>query len=106
MVYESRKTFSALVAFCKGAEPPPPPPVAEVVFYPLQDPRKETHLYQALSYTWGGLEKPRPISIVAQILVVTENLYAALLHLRDCSLERIIWIDAICIDQEDLEEQG
>jgi len=80
--------------------------VAEVVFYPLQDPRKETHLYQALSYTWGGLEKPRPISIGAQILVVTENLYAALLHLRDCSLERIIWIDAICIDQEDLEEQG
>jgi hypothetical protein len=39
-------------------------------------------------------------------LDVTTNLYAALLHLRDRSLERIIWIDAICINPKNPEEQG
>jgi hypothetical protein len=37
---------------------------------------------------------------------VTTNLYAALLHLRNSSLERIIWIDAICIDQKNDEERA
>ncbi|KAK3947361.1 heterokaryon incompatibility protein-domain-containing protein [Pseudoneurospora amorphoporcata] len=36
----------------------------------------------------------------------TQNLHAALLHLRDHSIERTIWIDAICINQDDKEEKG
>jgi hypothetical protein len=67
---------------------------------------RRTHLYEALSYTWGGEEKPYSITIKEHKLDVTANLYAALLRLRDYSLERIIWVDAICIDQKNLEEQG
>jgi hypothetical protein len=78
----------------------------ELFEYTLQDPGKGTHLYEALSYTWGGSDKPRSISINKQKLAVTENLHAALLRLRDCSFERILWIDAICINQENLKEQG
>jgi Heterokaryon incompatibility protein (HET) len=78
----------------------------ELFEYTLQDPGKGTHLYEALSYTWGGSDKPRSISIKKQNLAVTENLHAALLRLRDRSLERILWTDAICINQEDPEEQG
>jgi hypothetical protein len=84
----------------------------ELFEYALQGPGKATHLYEALSYTWGGSDKPRSISIkkqnlaVTESLAVTENLYAALLHLRDRSLERILWIDAICINQENLKEQS
>ncbi|KAF5716656.1 hypothetical protein FGLOB1_2462 [Fusarium globosum] len=37
---------------------------------------------------------------------VRANLHAALLHLRDGFIERIIWIDAICINQEDNDEKG
>ncbi|KAI1015049.1 hypothetical protein LB503_004022 [Fusarium chuoi] len=37
---------------------------------------------------------------------VRANLHAALLHLRDHFIERIIWIDAICINQEDNDEKG
>lgn len=37
---------------------------------------------------------------------VTQNLHMVLLCLRDCSLERIIWVDAICINQENLQERG
>jgi hypothetical protein len=78
----------------------------ELFDYPLQDQGKGTHLYEALSYAWGGSEKPRSISINKQNLAVTENLYTALLRLRDRSLERILWVDAICINQENPEEQG
>lgn len=70
----------------------------ELFDYSLQDLGKRTHLYEALSYTWGGEEKPCPITIKGQNLNVTTNLHAALLNLRDRSLERIIWIDAICIN--------
>lgn len=74
--------------------------------YSLQDLGKRTHLYEALSYTWGGEGKPCVITIEEQDFNITTNLYVALLHLRDRTLERIIWIDAICINQKDPEEQG
>jgi hypothetical protein len=66
--------------------------------YTLQDPG--AHYYEALSYTWGGSDKPRSISTNKQNLAVTENLYAVLLRLRECFFERILWIDAISINQE------
>ncbi|KUJ21848.1 ankyrin [Mollisia scopiformis] len=78
----------------------------ELLEYSLQDLGKRTHLYEALSYTWGGQEKPCSITINEKNLNVTTNLYAALLHLRYHSLERILWIDAICINQTDPEERG
>jgi hypothetical protein len=78
----------------------------ELFEYSLQDLDKRTHLYEALSYTWGGDKKPCSITIKEQNLDVTTNLYAALLRLRDRSLERILWIDAICINQKNPEEQG
>jgi hypothetical protein len=62
----------------------------ELFEYSLQDLSKRTHLYEALSYTWGGEDKPCSITIEEQNLNVTTNLYAALLCLRDRSLERII----------------
>jgi len=63
-------------------------------------------LFEALSYTCGGGKRPCSITIKDQSLDVTANLYTALLRLRDRSLERILWIDAICIDQNNLEERG
>ncbi|KAK3355245.1 heterokaryon incompatibility protein-domain-containing protein, partial [Neurospora tetraspora] len=67
---------------------------------------KGTRPYEALSYVWGSEDKPCSISINGCDLPVGENLYAALLHLRDHSIERTIWIDAICINQGDKEEKG
>jgi Heterokaryon incompatibility protein (HET) len=37
---------------------------------------------------------------------VTANLEVALRHLRHKSVERILWIDAICIDQSNIEERN
>ena len=72
----------------------------------LTDARKMTHLYEALSYFWGSPDKRRSIFIDEGCLRVTENLHAALLRLRDPFLPRILWIDAICIDQGDKGERN
>src|SRR4051812_41888280 len=66
----------------------------ELFEYSLQDSRRSTHQYEALSYTWGGGEKPYSILVKGQTLNVTSNLHAALLRLQDRSLPRVIWVDA------------
>jgi hypothetical protein len=58
--------------------------------YSLQESGTRTHLYEALSYAWGSLDKLRSISIDKYNLPVTVNLHAALLCLRDRFIERII----------------
>lgn len=62
--------------------------------------------YEALSYAWGA---PIPIKsiIVNDCMVnVRQNLYAAFMQLRDKSKPRELWVDAICIDQLNLEERA
>lgn len=62
--------------------------------------------YEALSYTWGSNDKPHSIEINGRSLSVTKSLLEALQHLRQKNEDRILWIDAICIDQNDLKERG
>ena len=40
------------------------------------------------------------------LLPITKNLAGALQHLRHTNQERTLWIDAVCINQQDLEERG
>lgn len=69
-------------------------------------PGNKTHLYEALSYTWSGSEKPRSIYVNGHQLPVTMNLHAALSQLRNSLLERYLWVDAVCINQDDIDERG
>jgi hypothetical protein len=62
--------------------------------------------YEALSYTWGGMEMAASVRIATQTHGVTENLYLALQHLRYRDEDRILWVDAICIDQSNSKERG
>lgn len=62
--------------------------------------------YEALSYTWGSTDLTEPITVNGRILYITENLYNALVNLQLESTARIIWIDAVCIDQQNLKERG
>ncbi|EKJ69176.1 hypothetical protein FPSE_10641 [Fusarium pseudograminearum CS3096] len=62
-------------------------------------------LYEALSYVWGSPNKPHSIDIEGCSLSVGTNLYAALLRLRHTSLERFLWVDAVCINQTNITEK-
>lgn len=65
--------------------------------------------YEALSYAWGKSQDQHltnPIWIDNVQVSIQENLYHALLALRKLSQARILWVDAICINQRDLEERG
>jgi hypothetical protein len=62
--------------------------------------------YLALSYTWGSLPDRQNISVGGKIISCTPNLYSALQHLRRRSEDLILWVDAICIDQNNLEERN
>lgn len=78
-----------------------------LIDYPLQHLTESNyHLYDALSYAWGSPEKSQSISIGNFNLPITPNLHAALLRLRDCFFERVVWADAICINQQDTQERN
>jgi hypothetical protein len=73
--------------------------------YSLRESGKRTHPYDALSYVWGNPDETRPIVIDKHVLHVTVNLHDALSQLRYRSIERIIWVDAVCINQNDTKEK-
>ena len=87
--------------------------------------------YEALSYVWGSPKHPRTIFIespevgpekpsgllslvdnkgkrrlLAATLSVTQNLAEALTYLRYKDRPRVLWIDAICVNQQDVAERG
>jgi hypothetical protein len=85
--------------------------------------------YEALSYAWGSTNDRRIIKIChgsrgkgrdslrlarkllfhqnkASTLAVTQNLEIALRHLRLPDRRRVLWIDAICINQSNLAERS
>ncbi|KAJ4244035.1 hypothetical protein NW762_014648 [Fusarium torreyae] len=63
--------------------------------------------YEALSYVWGIETDTATVRIDGNHLFkVTSGLYTALRHLRRTDVTRIFWIDAICINQQDLVERG
>lgn len=72
----------------------------------MSDSGADSHLYEALSYVWGSNMRSRTIKVNNCEFPVTENLYLALLRLRNRQLERILWVDAICINQDDLDEKS
>ncbi|KAH8792160.1 heterokaryon incompatibility protein-domain-containing protein [Hyaloscypha sp. PMI_1271] len=86
--------------------------------------------YEALSYVWGPPERTdvalvrKPVKALSKLvryvnrskrrehsepsatIGITDNLAVALRHLRDPNKSRILWVDAICINQDDLAERS
>jgi hypothetical protein len=74
--------------------------------YSLTTPVRTSHLYECLSYVWGDVEEKQTIQVEDAELAVTKNLHGALQRLRDPDLDRIVWVDAVCINQDDIEERA
>jgi hypothetical protein len=63
--------------------------------------------FEALSYTWGDSKSYTPTIILDGIrFPVTPNLWEALRRLRSEVVGRVLWIDALCINQNDNNEKG
>lgn len=61
--------------------------------------------YKALSYVWGDASDLQTIKLEGEAFLVTRNLMAALKTVRRAKEAVKFWIDAICINQADLEEK-
>lgn len=63
--------------------------------------------YDALSYEWGDSTSTTFSIVVDGVEVsVRENLWWALWYLRQADKVRVMWIDALCIDQNNLKERN
>lgn len=77
---------------------------------------KSPPIYEALSYAWGSGKGTKQILVDPESsdprnrsltrLKISNNLTVALRHLRHRDDPRIVWIDAICINQQDNVEKG
>jgi hypothetical protein len=62
--------------------------------------------YNGLSYCWGDVKVTRPIRVNNITFLATKNLVSALRHLRHDTDELTFWVDAICINQNDIRERS
>jgi hypothetical protein len=86
--------------------------------------------YEALSYVWGPPERTHEVTVKTSSkkcfprlsrrrrflfgrskfklsqLAISRNLFIALQHLRLANKPRLLWIDAICINQDDVAERS
>lgn len=66
--------------------------------------------YEALSYTWGEPRFEHRLYDISKgheaVMLITANLDAALRKLRYKLETRVIWVDAVCINQRDDEEKA
>ncbi|KAF5576470.1 heterokaryon incompatibility (het-6OR allele) [Fusarium pseudocircinatum] len=88
--------------------PPNPSSEFELVTVSLDDEPK----YAALSYLWGDPEKYGQVTIQGNTVKIPDNLASAFLcvlsddSFRSQSHVRYLWADAICINQNDLDERS
>ncbi|EMD64615.1 hypothetical protein COCSADRAFT_198873 [Bipolaris sorokiniana ND90Pr] len=62
--------------------------------------------YNALSYEWGQRDITKPIVVNGTRVQVTPDLEAALRRIRQSDSEFILWVDAVCINQQDFDERN
>ncbi|KAK7892697.1 hypothetical protein LTR67_006934 [Exophiala xenobiotica] len=76
-----------------------------------QKQNEPTPPFEALSYTWGSVQDAVEIQVGStdtsdNVLSITKNLHIALQHLRLPDRPRVLWIDSVCVDQDNLQERG
>ncbi|KAK1673970.1 heterokaryon incompatibility protein, partial [Colletotrichum godetiae] len=64
------------------------------------------HKYQALSYAWGSSKRSNQVSVNGKIHKITFNLDRALRSVRRQTEIITLWVDSICINQDDATEKG
>lgn len=68
--------------------------------------RTKAPAYDAISYVWGDPRHKVTIACDGRPFEITFNLFWALVRIRSPSHGKILWADAICINQADLHERS
>lgn len=68
--------------------------------------RPDGKSYEAISYVWGKSPWTSCIMINGRDFIISTVLHQLLIHLRRESTPRILWIDALCVNQFDLAERS
>ena len=61
--------------------------------------------FEALSYTWGDGTLCQKLFCNTSVIKITQSLFDALIYLRYSTATRMLWIDAVCIDQNSNDEK-
>ncbi|KAF2474923.1 uncharacterized protein BDR25DRAFT_255455 [Lindgomyces ingoldianus] len=72
----------------------------------FHNPCQYDQAYQALSYAWGSTERTELLTTPEGVLPITKSLHTALQRLRHQTDAVILWVDAICINQDDNTEKA
>lgn len=65
--------------------------------------------YEAVSYVWGSSEghaMPVEVECDGQVIRIGESLACALRHIRHEGDTKYLWVDGVCINQEDVEDRS
>ncbi|GAW22121.1 hypothetical protein ANO14919_116560 [Xylariales sp. No.14919] len=62
--------------------------------------------FEAISYCWGSTPDERRVTCNGTALSITHSLFTGLVHFRYADRPRILWADAICINQADVVEKS
>jgi hypothetical protein len=67
---------------------------------------KDSPSYKTLSYVWGIWTAGLPIEVDGNDHLPRSSLRIALQHMRHKTESRVLWIDALCIDQQNTNERN
>ncbi|CAI9631026.1 unnamed protein product [Alternaria burnsii] len=62
--------------------------------------------YEALSYAWGTTDSPHEALLDGTPIIMRISLDLGLRRLRYAEKSRILWVDALCINQNDVQERS
>lgn len=79
---------------------------ARIVCKLIQVDLEQAPAFDALSYVWGSNTSRRKILCNGIDTAITQNLHSALKQLRLVEHPRMIWIDQLCINQDDIQERN
>ncbi|KAL3296054.1 Het domain-containing protein [Colletotrichum asianum] len=62
--------------------------------------------YETISYVWGNSSKTHDMVCNGAEMFITESLHGALTCMRLAYVSRRLWVDQVCIDQDNAEEKN
>lgn len=64
--------------------------------------------FESISYCWGNAhaQDQRQVTCNGTTLSITDSLFTGLVHFRRANRSRVLWADAVCINQADAAEKG